>query len=343
MIKLTPRYKQGNKSPDYDPDNPYNYTDSEGNKVVVSPKDFERYKDDPSFREIKAAIEENQLKYPGPEYEINPNFVRDLRSTYAGNMGYCYQNYRNFGDSLPEGYSFTPEGVIVGPDGTAYVQSGYKQTPRFTYSTDNPLQFTIHKGKPIERNLTFYPVNMDKRIKKPLPVNRVMDVGEEREKAVSNYLDNQGDLVRVPIVAGNYLGNNLRAYPNKEFAKEAIKRAFVINYTPVERLDVDFDRDGNPILIMPKKAFTRYRKEQLEYDKAFYKRQINDKNTTQYVRDFYTDNLNRAEEILDSYLKSYPIKPSRQEAEKKAVISIGPLEKVNTFATGGKLKLVPRY
>ena len=63
---------------------------------------------------------------------------------------------------------------------------------------------------------------------------------------------------------------------------------------------------------MPKKDFARYRKEQLEYDKSSYKIGMASKN--QSIHDFYADKLNRAEEILDSYLKYYPVKPSRKEA-----------------------------
>ena len=212
--------KTGGHSPDHDPNNPYHYHDAAGNKIVITPEGWEANVGKPYFKEVEDAVRAEQAAHPAPEYEINPNFVRDLRSTYSYNMGSSYQNYRNFSSSLPQGYTFTSEGMVVDPQGNYYVQSGYRQSPRFTYSTDNPLQFTIHKGKPIERNLTFYPVNMDRRVKAPLPVDRVMDVNAEYDNAISSYLNNQFDLVSVPVVAGNYLHNNLKAYKNKEEAKK---------------------------------------------------------------------------------------------------------------------------
>ena len=336
MIKYRRSLKKGGKLPDHDPSNPYHYHDSNGNKIVITPEEWEENVGKPYFREVEAAVRAEQAAYPVPEYEVNPDFVKDLRSTYRSNMGNGYQNYKNFSSYLPQGYTFSSEGMIVDPQGNYYVQSGYRQTPRFTYSTDNPLNVNLSS---INKNLTFYPVNMDKRVKAPLPVDRTLDVSKEYENAVSDYLNKESDLIQVPVIAGNYLSNNLHAYRNREEAKKYIIRDFGINYTPIKELDVDFDRHGNPILIMPKKDFARYRKEQLEYDKSSYKIGMASKN--QSIHDFYADKLNRAEEILDSYLKYYPVKPSRKEAEKKAIIKISPLKKVGNkrrrLETAGQL------
>lgn len=179
-------FAAGGSLPDHDPNNPYHYHNAKGEKIVITPEDWEANVGKPYFREIEDAVRAEQAAHPAPEYEVNPSFVRDLRSSYAGNMGYGYQNYKNFQHNLPQGYSFTPEGVIIGPDGTAYVQSGYRQTPRFTYSTDNPLQFTIHQGKPIERNLTFYPVNMDRRVKPTLPIDITRNIKKEKENLANS-------------------------------------------------------------------------------------------------------------------------------------------------------------
>src|SRR5574344_2657385 len=177
-------FAAGGALPDHDPNNPYHYHSAQGEKIVITPEDWEANVGKPYFKETEQAVLAEQAAYPEPEYEVNPNFVRGLRGTYSDSMGYGYQNYRNFGSSLPQGYSFTDEGLIVDPQGNYYVQSGYRQSPRFTYNTDNPLKFIIRKGTPIEKNLTFYPINMEKKLKEPLPIDRVMNVNEELVKPI---------------------------------------------------------------------------------------------------------------------------------------------------------------
>src|SRR5574344_1696374 len=177
-------FAAGGALPDHDPNNPYHYHSAQGEKIVITPEDWEANVGKPYFKETEQAVLAEQAAYPEPEYEVNPNFVRGLRGTYSFNMGYGYQNYRNFGSSLPQGYSFTDEGLIVDPQGNYYVQSGYRQSPRFTYNTDKPLKFIIRKGTPIEKNLTFYPINIEKKLKEPLPIDRVMNVNEELVKPI---------------------------------------------------------------------------------------------------------------------------------------------------------------
>lgn len=168
------------KRPDHDPDNPYHYHTEDGKKVVITPEDWEANVGKPYFREVEAAVRAEQVAHPAPEYEVNPAFVRDLRSTYQYNMGNGYQNYKYFSSVLPQGYSFTDEGLIVDSQGNYYVQSGYRQSPRFTYNINSPLQFTINKGKPIEKTLIFYPINMDKELKSSLPVDVVRNIPTEK-------------------------------------------------------------------------------------------------------------------------------------------------------------------
>lgn len=327
-------FATGGALPDHDPSNPYHYHNAQGEKVVITPEDWEANVGKPYFKEIEAAVRAEQAAHPAPEYEVNPNFVRDLRSTYAGNMGYGYQNYKNFQHNLPQGYSFTPEGVIIGPDGTAYVQSGYRQSPRFTYSTDNPLQFTINQGKPIERNLTFYPVNMDRRVKAPLPVDRTLDVSSEREKAISSYLE-----------------NNRRNVVNKT-------HTYNIGFQPSSD-SAEVDTSNNPIpylyaLGYPNKMIIPLRKRDEDIINKYYNNIKQNKKFVRYVGR-YPDitkeqslellkqlDLNNIIDVEEFKLPSkYDImtnttkKPSRKEAEKKAVIEIGPLQQLGTFATGG--------
>lgn len=306
------------KRPDHDPNNPYHYHDTDGNKIVITPEDWEANVGKPYFREIEDAVRAEQAAYPEPEYEINPNFVRDLRSTYAGNMGYGYQNYRNFQHNLPQGYSFTPEGVIIGPDGTAYVQSGYRQTPRFTYSTDNPLQFTINQGKPIERNLTFYPVNMNRRVKAPLPIDRTLDVGKEYENAINNYMNNNqpvktyyrpfevdqanniiyiygsDNALSSPVISRKNGWYGYKMFPNSVNAAEAYAGENPITYEELLNAERTYNINN------PNQRFA----------------------------------LNW---ILRNDFAGWSKRPSRQEAEKKAVIEIGPLERVKSDKQEGKL------
>lgn len=280
------------KRPDHDPNHPYHYHDANGNKIVITPEEWEANVGKPYFKEIEDAVRAEQAAYPGPEYEVNPDFVRDLRRTYSYNMGSGYQNYRNFSSSLPQGYSFTDEGMIVDPQGNYYVQSGYRQTPRFTYSTDNPLQFTIHKGKPIERNLTFYPVNMDKRVKAPLPVDRVMDVGNEYENSINNYIE-----------------NNVRYKFNTFDDDKGWWRLNIPEYV-VRRIANANGDVVHSVINLSKKEYDDYLKE---------------------AEDFGENNF-------VTFLRNLkPIKPSHQEAQKKAVISIGPLERIKSNKIGGKL------
>lgn len=317
------------KRPDHDPNNPYHYHNAQGEKIVITPEEWEANVGKPYFREIEDAVRAEQAAHPEPEYEVNPNFVRDLRSTYAGNMGNGYQNYRNFSSSLPQGYSFTDEGMIVDPQGNYYVQSGYRQTPRFTYSIDNPLQFTIHKDRPIERNLTFYSVNMDKRVKAPLPVDKVMNVREEYENAIDNYINNNDSSEKkyhLPVYTVNMFNDGRQ-----------LNYGFFIN-PETASIGLYLPNRGDPKDRVINEIRNTYTGQKSLYDA----------NTLQKIRSTLIKEHKNYSDFQDVYnfmIKQLDVKakPSRKEAEKKAVISIGPLEKVNTFDNGGKLKLISRY
>ena len=49
---------------DWDSENPYHYYTADGKKVVITPEDWEKYKDDPIFGEVRAAIEAERAACP---------------------------------------------------------------------------------------------------------------------------------------------------------------------------------------------------------------------------------------------------------------------------------------
>lgn len=154
--------KKGGRIPDYDPDNPHHYHNPEtGEKIILNDEAYELANKTEYTKAMLSNILKAVNEHNNGASEYN-QFIGDLKRGYEYNIGNNYQNYRNFASSLPDGYSFTSEGIIIGPDGTPYVESGYKQSPRFTYNVDKPLQFDINQGKPNKRNLTFYPINTPK-------------------------------------------------------------------------------------------------------------------------------------------------------------------------------------
>jgi hypothetical protein len=42
---------------------------------VITPEDWEKYKDDPTFKEVRAAVEAEQAEHPEPEYDEVENPV----------------------------------------------------------------------------------------------------------------------------------------------------------------------------------------------------------------------------------------------------------------------------
>lgn len=348
MMKLIPRFKTGYKTPDWDPTNPYHYHTPSGEKVVVTPEDWEKYKDDPTFREVRAAVEAEQTAYPKPEYEVDPSWLKTLNEVYASQRylpGNNYYNYKYFANQLPEGYTINENGLVFDSSGNAYVQGQFNGGKNFTYDRSKPITFTFNQGKPIERNVNFYPVNMNKRVKPPLPVDKIIDVGNEKAIAVNNYINNNR-VVENSIIPTYNIG-----YVTKE---EVLEPDWHINgnsYNTKEQKMPYLYAMGNP-----NKPVVSVLEEDENIINDFFKELYNNRN---YVRNEgkYPDITKEQalillkklnfDNIIDVEKFRLPSKwdittstkrnPSRQEAEKKAVISIGPLEKVKTFANGGHL------
>lgn len=295
-----------NMPPDHDPNNPYHYHDAEGNKVVISPKDWEANVGKPYFREIEAAVKAEQAAYPSPEYEVNPTFMRDLNSSVAtvrGKNGMI--NYVGYKNQLPQGYTINENGIIFDDKGQAYVQESYPQSNRFTYNTDHPLQFTFNQGKPIERNVNFYPVDMDMRVKEPLPIDRVMNVKEEYENAISNIPTK----FKMP-----WLGRFAKYLP------EGYTQSYIDAPSYITKEQYDYLMD--------------YIQEDYKKHPEYYQN-ISANNGKSRGLDALLY------EMFEGEGKGKWVKPPRKEAEKKAVIKIGHLKKRTLKRNGGIVYLKP--
>lgn len=358
-------FATGGALPDHDPNNPYHYHDAEGNKVVISPEDWEANVGKPYFREIEDAVKAEQAAHPGPEYEINPAFVRDLNSSVAAARGQNGMiNYVGYKNQLPQGYTINENGIIFDDKGQAYVQESYPQSTRFTYNADSPLQFKFNQGKPIERNVNFYPVNMDMKVKPPLPVDRVMDVDAERENTIKTIQDNlvyRSSLENIlPGFEGGMMVGNTPLYydfssknNHKEFIKKYLEN---ITGTPVTFIKYNDDYDNivelnkeqlDAITKNSKLYYDKLDREQIGRIKKYLSKISPNDFRTKEDYDEDVDVNNKYIQSLSDYINSSdfyydrqdirpkPYKLSRKEAEKKAVIKIDPLKKTKTFEEGG--------
>ena len=176
-------------SPDHDPNNPYHYHTPEGEKVVITPEEWEANKGKPYFKEIEDAVNAEREAHPGPEYEIDQNYVNRLNRDYGSGIGSTNgaYNFRGYASQLPEGYTISDQGVIYDNEGNAYVQDWFTHRD-YPYDVDDPITFTFNKGKGSERNEEFYPVKLKTTIKKPLPVDRTLPVEETKERLINEYI-----------------------------------------------------------------------------------------------------------------------------------------------------------
>lgn len=321
--------------PDWDPDNPYHYHTANGEKVVITPEDWEKYKRQPYFKQVENAVLAEQAAYPGPEYIINPQFSEDLRRVYKGNMGTKYQNYSSFSSNLPQGYSFTPEGLVQDNQRNLYVQKGFRQTPRFTYDESKPLLFQVLEGNN-KGNVIFYPVNMDKTVKPSLPVNSTMNVNKERDKAITKYIKDN----TIHSTKDEVLYEVPYFYPDPDaidYDWEEWKKEHPID-APREAVTKDYLYD-----LIKQKALNHFifaDAEGLEYDpfwsedeqwlKDSYMQKEFDKNFNHYI----SKPINQIKQK-----SNITKKPTYAKAKQKAVIEVGPLQvaDVQTYAKGGPI------
>ena len=102
--QLIPKHKIGYIL-DYDPKNPY-HVHNNGEKIVITPEQYEKHKDEPYFANIRKQVEEHQAAYPESEYTETPNL--EYNKVYA-NVKAASNQHRNVYDFNGKTYiEYTP-------------------------------------------------------------------------------------------------------------------------------------------------------------------------------------------------------------------------------------------
>ena len=360
------------QKPDWDPKHPYHYHVN-GQKVVVTPEDWKKFKDDPTFREVRAAVEAEQAAHPEPEYDEIENPA--WRTAYQ-RIGVSLPNYWNGSkyvqSPLPKGYSRDERGVVMDSESNYYapVNDMSYSNQSAPFFVNNERSMVNGNTVPVRYEQVQMPERTIRQLKQPLSVDKVMDVNKEREKAVENYMDKY--MVKLPSLFEG--GEGVLELPNgvivdiyddsaskmrNDFSYKKLGNAkkyleqYLSDYLgrPISFEYYNDIYDNQLILNSDEvEKFSKSLKKQQDYKTQMF---LNDtKNLLSNMlkeREYWTDEkINRVKEnieilknILNSNKPDYggniPRKLNRNIAEKKAVISIGDLEKVGTFANGGKL------
>lgn len=332
-------FAKGGSLPDHDPDNPYHYHNTRGEKIVITPKDWEANVGKPYFKEIEDAVRAEQAAHPVPEYDEveNPAFTQaynNLRNKAAGNNGSLAINWWNgksYGYApLPEGYSRDKYGIVTDSQGNYYTPLPNRNNSSFS----TPYK-DIHGGI-VEQyyGKVTMPDKTISTLKLPLPVDRIMNINNERENAIQNYINNNTKTIITqepsiykyinPIVNDMYLTGNTElsmdpstiTYYNPETKTIESKD----EYAPSDKI-----RDFH---INRVKSFSQQVEEQDIRDafKAAADMGINalynyNSGTYSTADDYLKDNRNKVLISKGKTLKKQKV-PSRQEAEEKAIISL---------------------
>jgi hypothetical protein len=225
------------------------------------------------------------------------------------------------------------------------------------------LTFPVLEGSN-QGNVTFYPVNMEKTVKPSLPVSSIMNVDKEHESAIRK-AQNQYEYIVTPWdilpnheggfsgygdtyenhklwtnvydnnfqrEVGNYLSNLFnRPIELNRTAPEDTK----ITITPKEfelvkkKLKDSYNEDNRREIENNKEWYNKYKdlhlndtpEEQAEYKRVYDEYQ-------QSLLDWINQSNPWARYLIDGSLEDQSPKPrkiSRKDAEKKAVIEVGPL------------------
>lgn len=197
-IKLIPKHKIGYVL-DYDPKNPYHVHHND-EKIVITPEQYEKHKDEPYFANIRKQVEEHQAAYPGPEYTETPN--PEYRKVYANVKAASNQHFKEhkFNGQTYREYSTVPkeylrnslDGVVTDEQGNLYrpmtqADIGKGVTPMFTTTERN-----YRDGRYFDMSWVRVktPSKTIKTLKQPLPVNKTYNVDEELDKSINDYIKN---------------------------------------------------------------------------------------------------------------------------------------------------------
>mgnify|MGYP007012480998 CR=1 FL=1 len=325
-VEPKPSYRNfaegGFASPDHDPKNPYHYHVN-GKKVVITKEDWEKYKDQPYFGEIRAEVEAEQAAYPEPEYDEIENPA--WRQAYQRLVnGANLRGRDNVSQPLPQGYSRDTKGVAMDVHGNYYIP--------VTDATDAPYFVNQERGMyghnvPVRYEQQQMPDRTIRKLRQPLPVDRVLNIECLRQDSIDRYIkDNTKQTVQTLYKAPTF-------YPSEE---------------TFERLDNDEYAAYEEWLRNESKKFpqTITKKELQDW---FITAQEMNEALTDGIYEYYADDdfeseINRYISVpQNKVLQKKTYIPSRREAEKKAVIKVGDFEKVGTFANGGKLDDPPYW
>ena len=303
-----------------------------GKKVVITPEDWEKYKDDPTFREVRAAVEAEQAAHPGPEYDEIENPA--WRTAYQ-RIGLSLPNYWNGKEyvqsPLPNGYSRDNRGVAKDANGNYYAP-----VKDISYSNHNAPFFVNNERSmmngntvPVRYEQVQMPEKTIRQLRQPLPVDRTLDIETLREKTIDEYRNKNTDNSYIFSFYDNRGGND-----NDD---THIKDESVGLYNPITHFYFPLN----------------YRMRGDLSDSEYTRTLSNYSNTLRSLPQTKNAIVNKEQALkilnaagLDyNSLNEYfykKIKPTIQEATKNAVITIGDLEKVGTFAQGGKLDTPPK-
>ena len=166
------------QKPDWDPNNPYHYHVN-GKKVVITPEDWEKYKDDPTFREVRAAVEAEQAAHPGPEYDEIENPAWKIAYQRIGVSSPNYWNGSKYVQSpLPNGYSRDKRGVAIDANGNYYapVKDMSYSNSNVPFFVNNERSSVNGNTVPVRYEQVQMPARTIRQLRQPLPVDKVMNV-----------------------------------------------------------------------------------------------------------------------------------------------------------------------
>lgn len=183
---------------DFDPNNPYHYHSNNKKKIVISKEDYEKYKNDPIFSDVKNIILKHQKDYSKPKYEEyeNPEYkkvynrVRGKAPINGVNAAAVEKGFSKY-SPVPEGYHRDKHGVVFDNDGNIYrPYNGFAD-----YYNKRSVAFHTNErnGQGSHYSLGWVKVDTPNKLirkeKQPLPIDHVMNVEQERNKAINNYID----------------------------------------------------------------------------------------------------------------------------------------------------------